>query len=304
MRQSRMGRISLCLLLGLTMAISTLARHAHAGDVDTGDRPPPPAPEFLIPIAPPPLDLAAAIAQQGDRAMVAIEYLACGDDLTFQGSAAIAGEDFSPFLIAKMQWLLLKAADPAGLRSAVCSHTTNVQFPPDPSRYPVNVFPPDKLDQFQAKFNEGSAKTGPDCTQTIAGIRDLKPFGGWASITYQISALCMKAQLEQAVGQLEYKDAQVGTDGLPCLSKAIGSFLTPPIVPNNEFSFTVKGDLDVDVRDATRVYFLNERARDKGFPILSEEARISRPRQAPHPSRSSRRCRQCGDELRQFRAQR
>ncbi|TPQ39699.1 hypothetical protein C2U70_06575, partial [Bradyrhizobium guangdongense] len=268
-----MSRISVCLLVGLIVAISTLAGHAYAGDVDTGDHPPPP-PEFLIPIAPPPLDLAAALAQQDGRAMVAIEYLACGDDLTFQGSADIPGEDFSPFLIAKMQWLLLKAADPAALRSAVCIHTTNLQFPPDPNRYPVDLFPPDKLDQFQAKFNESSARTGPDCTQTIAGIKDLKPFGGWASITYQISALCLKAQLERVVGQLEYKDAQVGTDGLPCLSKAIGSFLTPPIVPNNEFTFSVKGDLDVDVRDATRLYFLNERARDKGFPILSEEARI------------------------------
>ena len=50
---------------------------------------------------------------------------------------------------------------------------------------------------------------------------------------------------------------QLGTNDLPCISSGIGSIVTPPIIPH-PLSFTTPGDLDVEVRDMSRIFFLNK----------------------------------------------
>ena len=209
------------------------------------------AADFSIDFPFPPTDVASAIASQAARGRAVIQFLACGQEADVMPRLFIAnsdaGEGLSAILMAKLAWLgQLGTFDDQSLRKLVC--TSDVTL---------------KLDQVSTDFSARNGEVAedrarreidPSCDGFVQSARIV---GDLVRFTFEVNGLCMRAQVNKIIPNLVYTK-QVGTNELPCLSQGIGSILTPPIVPGNEARFSQPGDQDMDIRDLTRVYFLNE----------------------------------------------
>ena len=182
--------------------------------------------------------------------------MACGFEAELSPTSPTPGEGVGGILIGKMQWLSRAASyEDSDLRNLVCMRTVRLGH--------------DVWSGFSTfdDLRHGNGATAnarlqrdvhPECNivSRSALVDPLSPpESAEFDVTFTVNGICMRAQVNATVANLVYS-AQVGTDGLPCLTDAAIALLTPPIIPH-DLSFTKRGDGDVAIREMTRVYFLN-----------------------------------------------
>jgi hypothetical protein len=242
-------------LRGMTLAIfAAVASGALAGPARAAD--------FLVTYTMPAADVAAANAARETRREIIVRFLACAQEVDFMsklfGSNSEAGEGLSAILIGKMAWLgQLDLFDEPSLRGLKCRN--QITLPPD--QVPAEF----RNDNGAEANRRARTEVHPECDKLVstAVVRD-----GLVEINFEVNGLCMRAQVNKAILNFVYTK-QIGTNDLPCVSRGIGSFITPPIVPHEAPTFTKPGDQDVEVRDMTRIYFLNTERR-----LLDPETRV------------------------------
>jgi hypothetical protein len=238
-----------------------------------------PVPPTFVRYPNPPSSVDQANHDLAMRKSAIVEFMACGNEANFLdflfNKPPVAGEGIGPMLVGKMQWLrAFEMTDQAVLNRNVCKNEAVLAQDSISAIFRLtdpnlsHAFDPSGVNRQLFDITNGQ------CRSIIKSIR---PIGDKAVFDFEISARCMRAEVNVMASRLlanvAFDDdkkvlgpAQVGTDGLPCFSGAIGDVLIPPIIPHPAPSISVKGDADVGIRDMTRVFYLDDALDQNGVP--------------------------------------
>jgi hypothetical protein len=219
----------------------------------------------FIPFPPPPKntmgepDVAQTIVDRAKRAAIVVDFLACAKEIDFMGllsDQTVSGEGLSAILMAKIAWLSrLESYDQQVLERAVCRNSIKLDRDKTPAEF--------LRDNGKQANQNAETRLGPSCKDFVTESRPFsEPVPGGPpreriEITFAVKASCMREQVNKAIGTMVYPPKQLGTDGLPCITNLV-----------DEVKITKEGDLDVEVRDMTRLFFLNEQAQRGAEQIL------------------------------------
>lgn len=203
-------------------------------------------------------DVTGTIAASRERARRVVDFLACGDEVSFVSK--LLGADIetaeggiSSHLMAKIVWLMrLDAVDSDdALRRVRCDTTTD---------YDVEAGVTEFLKDGPARLNERIVEAlGRDCDGLLAG-RMNSAAGTFVQLRFIVNGKCMRDQVNKALERMQHR-TPFGTNGLPCLNSL------------THFDTAKEGDGDMALKDVTRIFFLAENARRSGKEIVKAPAR-------------------------------
>jgi len=209
----------------------------------------------------PPADVQSANEARPKRRDAVITFLACAQEVKFLshliGQNPIPDEGINAIVMAKMAWLgQFTSFDDQSLRRQRCMNSITLEGN-DPQ---LTSFLTGGIEAARARL-----RAFDRTCDLLTSVTDED--GGKKTLAFEVNGLCMRNQINQMIMILTAPN-HLGTSGLPCISGGIADTAIPPIIPHGAPEFTVEGELDVNVRDFTRMFFLN-----KNRSILDEATR-------------------------------
>lgn len=196
------------------------------------------------------------------RHTAVVNFLACGRQVEFLnallGQNSRPSEGLSAILLAKIEFLSgASSFDRRSLQSLRCHGSSNY-WKDDPAWKNFIIGGREAVEASLANLD-------PDCADSLLALQPRED--GLSTLTFEVNGNCMRKEVNRMISILGTPD-QLGSSGLPCISGFASDLMIPPIVPHDSPALTTEGELDVHVRDYTRMFFLH---RDK--PILDQDVR-------------------------------
>lgn len=198
----------------------------------------PPVRADPIRFPPAPTDAAGAAAGFAERAEIVIRANACGRELEYatyrrqqlDENYEKQGEDLSSILIGKIAWL-------AGSRFAgtPCEYALTVARPRNPDGSFVHPTAEAFATATLGAWLDPATPTGCSLPTSLVNVGEQE-----LAARFRVEPDCLRRQVNEAVRAM-VKDAQMGTDGLPCASA---------------LNTGNRGDWDVNVRDLVRILYM------------------------------------------------
>lgn len=185
-----------------------------------------------------PTDAVSAATSFDERAKIVIRYNACGRELDYSTfrreqldeNYEHQGENLSGILIAKIAWL----TDPR-FAHLPCEYQLKVPRPRNPDG--SFVHPTAEAFMIATLGSWFDVNTPTRCSFPTSQINVSEE---QLKIKFHVDSACLRQQVNEAIRAM-VKDAQMGTDGLPCFAS---------------FSTGNKGDFDVNVRELVRILYM------------------------------------------------
>jgi hypothetical protein len=229
--------------------------------------------QYNVPFPPPPPDGSTAAATFTARRNQELEYLACGSENVFLGISLdalnklasgatqdglddLTGDGYLGMVMAKLEWLKIH---PTGCDNPVPYTVAGVFY--DPNNFKDEA----TMESVMAQTFGSDCSNSPGLNNAIenaSGTSGTNPLS-YITVSSQVSAACLKAEINFALSRVQEGDRFPGTDKLPCFSAT----------PATDFEhFKIKfqpGDWDAKMKSLIRILFLDKPIRIGGNSILS-----------------------------------